>query len=122
MDPQVDLFFSRDLVNTVIQYSIIKKNHDIPVLSKDSDLSTQRELDALDEFLANDSYSFHAMRDHPWHGVEILGGLWGVKLWMPETRENMMGSYMQMMMNSTDAYLPRTTRGVDQTLLSRYCP
>jgi hypothetical protein len=38
----------------------------------------QREKDAVDEWLNSDK-GFHIMRDHPAHGTEILGGMWGSK-------------------------------------------
>lgn len=38
----------------------------------------QREKAAVDEWLESDR-GFHIMRDHPYHGTEILGGMWGAK-------------------------------------------
>jgi hypothetical protein len=43
----------------------------------DSRLSYREKL-AVDEWINSDK-GFHIMRDHPWHGTEILGGMWGVK-------------------------------------------
>ena len=37
-----------------------------------------REKHAVDEWLVSDK-GFHIMRDHPAHGTEILGGMWGSK-------------------------------------------
>ena len=37
-----------------------------------------REKYAVDEWLLSDK-KVHIMRDHPWHGTEILGGMWGLK-------------------------------------------
>lgn len=49
------------------------------MLSRDCDSRlNRREKSAVDEWLSSDK-SFHIMRDHPWHGTEILGGMWGVK-------------------------------------------
>lgn len=56
LDPDVDVFISRDC---------------------DSRLTT-REKAAVDEWLESDN-SFHIMRDHPWHGSQILGGMFGMK-------------------------------------------
>lgn len=39
---------------------------------------TLRESSAVDEWLLSDK-SFHIIRDHPYHAVPILGGLWGAK-------------------------------------------
>ena len=49
------------------------------MLSRDCDSRLNlREKAAVDEWIK--SYkSFHIMRDHPWHGTQILGGMWGVK-------------------------------------------
>ncbi|CAM2723838.1 unnamed protein product [Rotaria socialis] len=55
-DPFVDIMMSRDL---------------------DSAL-TRRERAAVDAWLASNK-SFHAMRDHPMHGVPMLGGMWGFR-------------------------------------------
>ena len=53
-DPEVDIFLSRDT---------------------DSRIS-QREIYAVMEW-ANSDKDFHIMRDHPYHTVPILGGMWG---------------------------------------------
>jgi len=37
-----------------------------------------REKHAVDEWLNSDK-TFHIMRDHPFHGYHILGGMWGYK-------------------------------------------
>ncbi|CAF0787175.1 unnamed protein product [Adineta ricciae] len=55
-DPLVDIMMSRDL---------------------DSAL-TPRERSSVDAWLASNK-SFHAMRDHPMHGVPMLGGMWGFR-------------------------------------------
>jgi hypothetical protein len=49
------------------------------MISRDTDsrLGT-REKAAVDEWLASDK-DFHIMRDHPYHGTEILGGMWGCR-------------------------------------------
>ena len=47
------------------------------VISRDTDSRiTKREVDAVNEWL-NSPHDFHIMRDHPWHGHHILGGMWG---------------------------------------------
>jgi hypothetical protein len=55
-DPDVNIFLSRDC---------------------DSRLSN-RESAAVSEWLASDK-NFHIMRDHPYHTVPILGGMWGCR-------------------------------------------
>jgi hypothetical protein len=49
------------------------------VISRDTDSRLSlREKSAVDEWL-NSKYDFHIMRDHPYHGTEILGGMWGAR-------------------------------------------
>jgi protein O-GlcNAc transferase len=49
------------------------------MISRDADSRlSQREKTAVDEWLGSDK-GFHIMRDHPAHGTEILGGMWGAK-------------------------------------------
>jgi len=55
-DPDVDIFMSRDC---------------------DSRIS-EREVGAVNEWLESDK-DFHIMRDHPYHTVPILGGMWGCR-------------------------------------------
>ncbi len=47
------------------------------VRDTDSRLS-QREKDAVDEWLESDK-GLHIMRDHPYHNSLIMGGMWGMK-------------------------------------------
>lgn len=49
------------------------------MISRDCDSRiTKREMTAVNEWLQSNKL-FHIMRDHPWHGAPILGGMWGVK-------------------------------------------
>jgi hypothetical protein len=49
------------------------------MISRDCDSRLSfREKAAVDEWLESDK-GFHIMRDHPWHGSNILGGMFGVK-------------------------------------------
>lgn len=49
------------------------------MISRDCDSRlSHREKAAVNEWLASDK-TFHIMRDHPWHGSPMLGGMWGVK-------------------------------------------
>lgn len=43
----------------------------------DSRLGVREKL-AIDEWLSSDK-KFHIMRDHPYHGTQILGGMWGAR-------------------------------------------
>lgn len=49
------------------------------MISRDTDsrLSVREKL-AVDEWL-NSEKDFHIMRDHPYHNVSILGGMWGAR-------------------------------------------
>ncbi len=55
-DPEVNIFLSRDC---------------------DSRIS-DREISAINEWISSDK-DFHIMRDHPYHSVQILGGMWGCR-------------------------------------------
>lgn len=55
-NPDVELFISRDTDSRI----------------------TEREKLAVDEWLKSDKL-FHIMRDHPWHTVPILGGMFGTR-------------------------------------------
>ncbi len=49
------------------------------MISRDTDSRLNaREAAAVEEWINSDKI-FHIMRDHPYHGTEILGGMWGVK-------------------------------------------
>lgn len=49
------------------------------MLSRDTDSRLNlREKSAVDEWLNSDK-NFHIMRDHPWHNIQILGGMWGCR-------------------------------------------
>ena len=52
------------------------------LLSRDTDsLISKREIDAVQQWLTESDATFHLMRDHFLHCVEILGGLWGAKIY-----------------------------------------
>ena len=49
------------------------------MISRDTDSRlSNREKAAVDEWIDSDK-CFHIMRDHPWHGFPVLGGMWGAK-------------------------------------------
>ena len=83
----------------------------------DSDISP-REVAAVEEFLQS-SKEFHVMRDHPHHGVAILGGTWGVKLERPKVREAFSRSFVKMAKDRRSVS-PRNKAGPDQSLLKDY--
>lgn len=48
-------------------------------LSRDCDSRfSDREVNAIKEWLSSDK-DFHIMRDHPYHSVPVLGGMWGCR-------------------------------------------
>jgi protein O-GlcNAc transferase len=53
-----------------------------------------REKYAVDEWLSSDK-GFHIMRDHPAHGTEILGGMWGSKKNVVSNMKNMINDYIK---------------------------
>ena len=60
-------------------WRFLSADSDDVVVSRDTDSRiTQREVDAINEWLESDK-DFHIMRDHPFHGTQILGGMWGCR-------------------------------------------
>lgn len=53
-------------------------NVDISIFRDTDSRLSLREKHAVDEWLHSDK-TFHIMRDHPYHGFPILGGMWGFK-------------------------------------------
>ena len=94
LDPQVDIFLSRDL--------------DSPIKA--------REVEAVDEWVKSGK-ALHVMRDHPAHGVPILGGLWGARL----TRSRRAWKFIwTAMMADPLSRSVRGSKGADQSLLQRH--
>lgn len=63
------------------------------MLSRDADSRLSlREKSAVDEWLASDKL-FHIIRDHPFHDVKILGGLWGAKKGAVPNMKQLIGNY-----------------------------
>jgi hypothetical protein len=63
------------------------------MLSRDTDsrLSLREKL-AVDEWLSSDK-DFHIMRDHPYHNIEILGGMWGVRNGLLKNIKELLSDY-----------------------------
>ena len=65
------------------------------MISRDCDSRlSHREKAAVDAWLESGK-GFHIMRDHPWHGSSILGGMWGVKCGILPDMENLIGGWDQ---------------------------
>ena len=96
LDPQVDLFLSRDL---------------------DSRFSA-REVAAVSEWLES-GQPIHSMRDHPQHRTPLLGGTWGARITEPGVRREWKKSWEKMLGDKL-AFAPRSAKGPDQDLLKFY--
>ena len=59
----------------------------------DSRLNMREKL-AVDEWLNSDK-GFHIMRDHPAHGTEILGGMWGSKKGVINDMKKLIDEYIK---------------------------
>ena len=96
LDPQVDLFLSRDL---------------------DSRFSA-REVAAVSEWLES-GQPIHSMRDHPQHRTPLLGAAWGARITEPGVRREWKKSWEKMLGDKL-AFAPRSAKGPDQDLLKFY--
>jgi hypothetical protein len=89
-------------------YPASEDNVDV-MISRDTDSRiNMREKLAVDEWLKSNK-SFHIMRDHPWHGTPILGGMWGVR-----------GNILKDMKDMIDKYIKGDFWQVDQNFLKEY--
>ena len=89
------------------------------VMSRDLDSRfTEREAAAVTEWLESNR-SLHAMRDHPWHGVPIMGGGWGAKLDTQTRRDNWRLTWDKML-SDPRLYSGSDKKGPDQDLLLKY--
>jgi hypothetical protein len=62
------------------RFKLFNNNNIDIFLSRDADSRiTDREIKFINEFINSDK-TFHIIRDHPGHGIEILGGTFGVKV------------------------------------------
>jgi hypothetical protein len=63
------------------------------MLSRDTDCRLcAREAAAVNEWMDSDK-DFHIIRDHPYHGTAIMGGLWGVKNGLLSNMKEMVDEY-----------------------------
>lgn len=63
------------------------------MISRDVDSRlSYREKAAVDEWLASDK-DFHIMRDHPYHAIAILGGMWGARNGILSGIKDMIANY-----------------------------
>ncbi len=79
------------------------------MLSRDADSRLHhREKYAVEEWLNSDK-PFHIMRDHSYHSIPILGGMWGCKK-----------GILSNIHNSINAYTKGDFLGVDQNFLGEH--
>ena len=75
----IDITGKGDWTGMFLRFYPASENDIDIMLSRDCDSEiTIREVEAIRQFEQSDK-SFHIMRDHPWHNIEILGGMWGSK-------------------------------------------
>lgn len=76
------------------------------MMSRDSDSRlSEREKLAVDEWLSTGS-DVHIMRDHPYHGAPMLGGMWGVR-----------GGLLKGISAAIQDFNPSSSKGQDQAFL-----
>lgn len=76
------------------------------MMSRDTDSRlSKREQLAVDEWIASGA-DVHIMRDHPYHGVPMLGGMWGVK-----------GGKLTGISDAMQQFQPTENKGQDQAFL-----
>jgi hypothetical protein len=73
----------------------------------DSRLSP-REVLAVNDWV-NKGTDFHIMRDHPYHSIPILGGMWGV-----------VGNKLNGIVQAAKDFLPTSDKGQDQQFLTKW--
>lgn len=78
------------------------------VIIRDTDSRlSQREAFAVMEWISKGSL-LHIMRDHPYHSVPILGGMWGIK-----------GGYIKNVHEMMQKFAPTALKGQDQEFLAK---
>lgn len=76
------------------------------MISRDTDSRlSERERLAVEEWIASGA-DLHIMRDHPYHGVPVLGGMWGVK-----------GGRLKGIAREMEEFQPSSEKGQDQAFL-----
>lgn len=76
------------------------------MMSRDTDSRlSERERLAVEAWLASGA-DLHVMRDHPYHGVPMLGGMWGVK-----------GGKLKGIARDMEEFQPSSDKGQDQAFL-----
>lgn len=72
------------------------------VISRDCDSRlNQREAEAVEEFEKSDK-KFHIMRDHPHHGFNVLGGMFGIKKGLLDNMKDLCENFQKKDSYGTD--------------------
>ena len=100
--------FNRFLVvdDPTVEYSMIRDLDSRPSI---------RELLAVNEWIAS-GLGFHTMRDHPYHEIAVLGGMWGAK----RGAINMTATVKRALQDQQNNSIPGSDRGDDQKFLTMY--
>ena len=80
LDPNVDMFASRDLDSRINSREKAAMEVSVPSCMTQADICVCSELTFLSQDWYQTKKHFHFMRDNPAHGIEILGSGWGVRL------------------------------------------
>ena len=79
------------------------------MMSRDTDSRlSERERLAVDAWLSSGA-DLHVMRDHPYHGAPMLGGMWGVK-----------GGKLKGITHDMEEFQPSSDKGQDQAFLWKW--
>ncbi len=93
LDPLVDEWHSRDLDSRI----------------------DEREAEAVRDWRDKTKAAFHAMRDHPYHTVPMMAGMFGMRL-LDEYKDALAASFSEM----TTAANFTSPKGIDQIVLERH--
>jgi protein O-GlcNAc transferase len=76
------------------------------MMSRDTDSRlSERERLAVEQWISSGA-DLHVMRDHPYHGAPMLGGMWGVK-----------GRKLKGIAQAMEEFQPNSDKGQDQSFL-----
>ena len=78
---------------------------------------TAREEAAVTEWLESGA-SIHSMRDHPWHGVPLVGGGWGAR--MTDDNREQWEDIWKDILEDPDTFADKWQKGQDQDILTSH--
>jgi hypothetical protein len=75
----IDVYETEDLSAMAWRFRIDRLESPDWVIFRDTDsIISKREAEAIETWVES-GLAFHVIRDHPFHSVSILGGLWGIR-------------------------------------------